>query len=80
MVAPGKEVCKLDLKKDAWLAKGFVVLVKRKKARLAPFQRLLNLLNDDGDEDSCSETYVMLNFDRSLRPGLPTYCCTVYCG
>ena len=61
MVAPGQEISKLDLKKDAWLAKGFVVLIKRKKARghkarLAAFQRLLNLLDD---EDSCSETHII---------------------
>ena len=51
LLIPGRVPEKLDVKKDAWLCKGFVVLVKRKKsrghkARNPAFQRLLNLLQD----------------------------------
>lgn len=51
MVFPHNEIVKEDVKKDAWLARSFAVLVKRKlhkglSSRNRDFNELLDLLRD----------------------------------
>jgi hypothetical protein len=50
LVHPSLVADKVALKKDAWMAKGFCVLLKRKlsrqtKSRTEGFRRLMNLLD-----------------------------------
>ena len=74
LLRPGHTPEKLDVKKDAWLAKGFVVLVKRKrsrghKARIPAFQRLLDILEN---QDSLNK-----NIRQNPKaPDLNTCCAT----
>ena len=54
MMLPNTPICAADIKKDAWLSKSFLVLIKRKVrlgkvSRNAAFNELMNALESDAN-------------------------------